>query len=64
MISVPSSIQIQLSEAVTLIANSDFPSKWNGLVTQLVSKLNLQDYNINNGVLKTAHAIFKRYNLM
>lgn len=32
MISVPTALQLQLSEAVTLIANNDFPGKWTNLL--------------------------------
>jgi len=32
MISVPSNLQVQLSEAVTIIADSDFPEKWEDLI--------------------------------
>ncbi|KAI8924967.1 Cse1-domain-containing protein [Entophlyctis helioformis] len=61
MISVPSSLQLQLSEAVTIIADNDFPGKWKNLIQDLVARLNLQDLNVNIGVLQTAHSIFKRW---
>ncbi|GJJ67857.1 exportin-2 (importin alpha re-exporter) [Entomortierella parvispora] len=54
-------IQVQLSEAVTLIASSDFPQKWQNLVPELVSKLNPNDFETNNGILQTAHSIFSRW---
>ncbi|KAF9962476.1 importin-alpha export receptor [Mortierella alpina] len=54
-------IQLQLSDAVTQIADSDFPQKWQGLVPELVSKLNPNDYVTNNGLLQTAHSIFQRW---
>ncbi|KAG0045285.1 importin-alpha export receptor [Gryganskiella cystojenkinii] len=54
-------IQLQLSEAVTLIASSDYPQKWQSLVPELVSKLNPNDYATNNGLLQTAHSIFSRW---
>ncbi|KAF9905820.1 importin-alpha export receptor, partial [Lobosporangium transversale] len=54
-------IQLQLSDAVTQIADSDFPQKWQGLIPELVSKLNLNDFVTNNGLLQTAHSIFQRW---
>lgn len=32
MISSPAALQVQLTEALTLIASSDFPEKWDSLV--------------------------------
>lgn len=32
MINVPSALQLQLSEAVTLIADNDFPDQWQSLI--------------------------------
>lgn len=61
MISVDQSCQMQISEAVIQIANVDFPDDWSNLVPNLISRLNLQDFKVNIGVLTTAHAIFKRY---
>jgi len=61
MISVDFNLQMQISEAVIQIANVDFPHDWEGLVPDLVSRLQLEDYKINIGVLTTAHAIFKRW---
>ncbi|KAI9143350.1 karyopherin Kap109 [Paraphysoderma sedebokerense] len=61
MISVPSKLQVQLSEALTVIADHDFPEKWENLIDELVRKLTPQDFNVNNGILQTAHSIFKRW---
>ncbi|KAK9704355.1 importin-alpha export receptor [Basidiobolus ranarum] len=61
MIGVPAKLQIQLSEALSIIADSDFPEKWSNLIPELVSKLSPTDFSINNGVLQTAHSIFKRW---
>ncbi|KAF9999701.1 importin-alpha export receptor [Entomortierella chlamydospora] len=54
-------IQLQLSDAVTQMADSDFPQKWQGLIPELVSKLNPNDFVTNNGLLQTAHSIFQRW---
>ncbi|CEI96204.1 hypothetical protein RMCBS344292_10370 [Rhizopus microsporus] len=61
MITVPEKIQYQISDALTLIASSDFPNRWEGLLPELISKLSATDYIVNNGILSTAHSIFKRY---
>ncbi|KAG0271016.1 importin-alpha export receptor, partial [Linnemannia exigua] len=54
-------IQLQLSDAVTQIADTDFPQKWQGLIPELVGKLSPQDFVTNNGLLQTAHSIFQRW---
>ncbi|TIB17584.1 hypothetical protein E3P92_01009 [Wallemia ichthyophaga] len=54
-------LQAQLGEAVAIIAEHDFPANWDGLIDQLVAALTESDYSINNGVLTTAHSIFKRW---
>ncbi|KAJ3033465.1 Exportin-2, partial [Rhizophlyctis rosea] len=61
MIAVPTTLQAQLSEAVSLIADNDFPFDWQNLLPDLLSKLNTTDYKVNVGVLQTAHSIFRRY---
>ncbi|CAM0141374.1 importin-alpha export receptor [Umbelopsis sp. WA50703] len=59
MIAVPEKIQLQISEAVSIIAASDFPEDWEQLLPNLIGKLSTTDYQVNNGVLQTAHSIFK-----
>lgn len=54
-------IQKQLSDAVSIIGKYDFPEKWPGLINEMVEKFGTGDFNIINGVLQTAHSIFKRY---
>ncbi|KAJ3354073.1 Exportin-2 [Entophlyctis luteolus] len=61
MISAHHQIQLQLSEAVTMIADNDFPDQWSELIPLLVSKLDANNFDINAGVLQTAHSIFKRW---
>ncbi|KAG0677522.1 importin-alpha export receptor [Pichia californica] len=61
MIVLPDSLQIQIGEAISLIAESEFPDMWSGLIDELVSKLTLDDLVANKGVLKVAHSIFKRW---
>ncbi|PPQ86179.1 hypothetical protein CVT25_006922 [Psilocybe cyanescens] len=52
-------IRAQVAESVSLIAELDFPVKWENLIDQLVSSLSATDYNVNAGVLQTAHSIFQ-----
>jgi exportin-2 (importin alpha re-exporter) len=61
MTSVQPSIQVQLGEAISLIAESDFYERWDSLVDDLVSRLTPNNAVVNNGVLQVAHSIFKRW---
>jgi len=60
MINVPVKLQRQLNEAILIIADNDFPQKWPTLIQELVVNL-CDDYRKNNGILETAHLIFKRW---
>lgn len=60
MITLPAALQVQVGEAVSIIADSDFPDRWSELIPELVSRLGA-DYKVNNGVLTVAHSIFKRW---
>ena len=60
MCNTPDQIQKQLSAALSTIGEYDFPHNWQNLLPELVSKLN-NDWKLVNGVLQTAHAIFKRF---
>jgi len=55
------SLLIQYSEAISIIATSDFPEQWPDLIDQIVQNFNPNDWNANNALLSTAHAIFKRW---
>jgi exportin-2 (importin alpha re-exporter) len=59
--SAPVDIQKQLSEAVAIIAKSDFPDNWQNLLPQLVGKLALNDIYVTKGVMITANSIMKRF---
>jgi exportin-2 (importin alpha re-exporter) len=61
MVSVPSSLQAQLGEAISAIADSDFWERWDTLVDDLISRLTPDNATVNNGVLRVAHSIFKRW---
>ncbi|ESP05357.1 hypothetical protein LOTGIDRAFT_205558 [Lottia gigantea] len=54
-------IQLQLSDAISIIGREDFPDKWPDLITEMVSKFLTGDFHVINGVLRTAHSLFKRY---
>lgn len=61
MLTSPEQIQRQLSDAISIISKEDFPDKWENLLTDMVQKFNTGDFHIINGILRTAHSIFKRY---
>ncbi|KAI7862255.1 Cse1-domain-containing protein [Spinellus fusiger] len=61
MLSVPDKLQFQISDALSIIAEEDFPEQWEDLLPTLVSQLSLTNYKTNNGILHTAHSIFKRW---
>lgn len=61
MLGSPPPIQKQLSEAIAIIGKYDFPAKWKELIPDMVDKIGTGDFNNINGVLQTAHSIFKRY---
>jgi exportin-2 (importin alpha re-exporter) len=61
MLSAPPRVRSQLSEALTIISQHDFPRKWEGLLPQLIGKLSAEDPTVLNGVLTTADSIYHRY---
>ncbi|XP_061348064.1 exportin-2-like [Gastrolobium bilobum] len=65
MLSAPPKIQSQLSEALAVIGNHDFPKYWPALLPELVSSLQkasqVSDYASINGILGTANSIFKKF---
>ncbi|KAI5862877.1 chromosome segregation protein [Durotheca rogersii] len=61
MIACPATIQTQLGEAISIIADSDFWDRWDTLVADLVSRFSPDNFKINNGVLEVAHSIFARW---
>lgn len=50
----------QLSDAISIIGREDFPQKWPNLLTEMVNRFQSGDFHIINGVLRTAHSLFKR----
>ncbi|KAI8149148.1 Cse1-domain-containing protein [Fennellomyces sp. T-0311] len=61
LISVPEKIQLQISDALSIMAAEDFPDNWDNLLEQLIARLSPTDYNVNNGILQIAHSVFKRW---
>ncbi|KAL2612267.1 hypothetical protein R1flu_023959 [Riccia fluitans] len=62
MLNTPPKIQAQLSEALTIISNHDFPGKWALLLPELVGNLrSSSDLHVINGILSTANSIFKKF---
>lgn len=61
MLHSPEAIQKQLSDAVSVIGKNDFPKLWPELIDQMVEKFTTGDFHVINGVLHTAHSLFKRY---
>ncbi|EPS95676.1 hypothetical protein FOMPIDRAFT_1025652 [Fomitopsis schrenkii] len=52
-------MRAQVAESVSIIAGVDFPDKWPDLVDKLVASLSPTNYDVNVGVLETAHSIFR-----
>ncbi|XP_071741375.1 exportin-2-like [Rutidosis leptorrhynchoides] len=62
---VPLMIQAQLSEALAVIGNHDFPKLWPALLPELRSSLeraiNGNDFASVNGILATVNSLFKKF---
>ncbi|KAI0329277.1 Cse1-domain-containing protein [Cubamyces sp. BRFM 1775] len=52
-------IRAQVAESISLIAKVDFPEQWPDLVDKLVFSLSDSNFEVNIGVLETAHSIFR-----
>ncbi|GMH13605.1 hypothetical protein Nepgr_015446 [Nepenthes gracilis] len=65
MLSSAPRIQSQLSEALAVIGNHDFPKSWPNLLPELVSMLQkageVSDYASVKGILGTANSLFKKF---
>ncbi|KAK3727815.1 hypothetical protein QZH41_008254 [Actinostola sp. cb2023] len=61
MLKSPEKLQKQLSDAISFIGHEDFPKNWESLLPDMVNRLQSGDFHIINGVLVTAHSLFKRY---
>ncbi|KAJ1913960.1 importin-alpha export receptor [Mycoemilia scoparia] len=61
LISLPPQLQLQISEAMSVIADNDFPGNWPNLIQELTSKLTRDNYKINNAILQAIHTVLKRW---
>ncbi|KAG6449355.1 hypothetical protein O3G_MSEX006002 [Manduca sexta] len=61
MLKSPEAIQKQFSDAVSIIGKYDFPEKWPSLIPEMVEKFATGDFYVINGILRTAHSLFKKY---
>lgn len=61
MLRSPEQVQRQLSDAISIIGKEDFPEKWPNLLPEMIAHFQSGDFYIINGVLRTAHSLFKRY---
>ncbi|CAK8690429.1 unnamed protein product [Clavelina lepadiformis] len=61
MLHTPDHLQRQLSQAISIIGQEDFPDKWHTLLEEMIGHFQSNDFHVINGVLQTAHSLFKRY---
>lgn len=61
MLRMPAVLQKQLSDAISVIGGEDFPDHWKDLIPEMIGYFTGNDFNAINGVLQTAHSLFKRY---
>lgn len=61
MLAAPPLVRAQLSEALSLISEHDFPAKWPTLLPGLLERLQTDDVQRLAGVLATADSIYQRY---
>lgn len=59
VVDLPNILQ-QLSDAIGIIGREDFPDKWPNLIMEMVEKFQTGDFYVINGILHTAHSLFKR----
>ncbi|GAA6039444.1 hypothetical protein JCM8097_009549 [Rhodosporidiobolus ruineniae] len=57
-------LQVQIGEAIAVMAEADFPEEWDTLIDQLTSHLTPDNFVVNNAVLQTAHSIFRGWRSM
>lgn len=60
VVDLPNILQ-QLSDAIGIIGREDFPDKWPNLIMEMVEKFQTGDFYVINGILHTAHSLFKRW---
>jgi len=61
MLTSPKKVQAQLSQALSIISQADFPAQWPNLLPELVQKMETGNYDVILGVLETMNSITYRY---
>jgi exportin-2 (importin alpha re-exporter) len=61
MLSVPTQVQKQLGEGLSLIASHDFPAKWQNLLPELIAQLGSSNPAAIDGVLQSVNSVCKRF---
>lgn len=61
LVQLPVQLQRQVGQAITLIAESDFPHRWDSLILELVGQLSPHNFVHNRAVLEVMHLIFKKW---
>ncbi|KAI8101811.1 hypothetical protein M9434_006876 [Picochlorum sp. BPE23] len=61
MLNAPDKVRAQISEALTIISEFDFPERWPSLLPSIKDRLESSDLKQLNGVLTTTDSIFKRF---
>lgn len=61
MCQTPPQIQAQLTEAVAIVAKTDFHKQWTNLLPDLVSQFTSTDNQVVVGTLRTVNTIFKSF---
>ena len=61
MLTSSKGVQRQLSEAIHIIGETDFPHQWPELIPTMTEKFKSGNFNIIDGVLQTSFSVMRRY---
>ena len=61
MLSVPEQLQKQLGEGLSIIAEHDFPAKWQNLLPELIAQLSSGNPATTCGVLQSINSVCRRF---
>eukprot|EP00760_Papus_ankaliazontas_P035876 PhM_4_TR8063/c0_g1_i1/m.76815/K18423/CSE1, CAS, XPO2; exportin-2 (importin alpha re-exporter) len=61
MLMSPEYLRKTFGEAINLICEVDFPTRWGDLMGAIAQKLDNNDPKVIEGALSTAHSVFERY---
>lgn len=64
MLTSPESIQKQLSDAISIIGKTDFPTKWPELITQMVEKFSTGNILLKNFVYTCNYSFLGDFNVI